>query len=55
MKKEKNEEMKKRVESKEHSQVIDKEKEYYELYKRAYLENDTGVSNEFCQNTTSWD
>ncbi len=26
-----------------------------ELYKKAWLENDTGVSNEFCQNTTSWD
>ncbi len=26
-----------------------------ELYRKAWLENDTGVSNEFCQNTTSWD
>lgn len=26
-----------------------------ELYKKAFLENDTGVSNEYCRNTTSWD
>ncbi|MGI5896928.1 MAG: hypothetical protein ACOX6U_08220 [Oscillospiraceae bacterium] len=26
-----------------------------ELYKKAFLENDTGVSNEYCLNTTSWD
>lgn len=31
--------------------------DYYknELYKKAWLENDTGISNEFCQNTTTWD
>lgn len=26
-----------------------------EFFKKAWLENDAGVSNEFCQNTTSWD
>lgn len=26
-----------------------------ELYKKAFLENNTGVSNEYCLNTTSWD
>lgn len=26
-----------------------------ELYKAAFLDNDTGVSNEYCLNTTSWD
>ncbi|MBS7175693.1 Uncharacterised protein [uncultured Ruminococcus sp.] len=29
--------------------------EISELYKKAFLENDTGVSNEYCLNTTSWD
>lgn len=29
--------------------------ELSELYKKAFLENDTGVSNEYCLNTTSWD
>ena len=29
--------------------------EVSELYKKAFLENDTGVSNEYCLNTTSWD
>ena len=26
-----------------------------ELYKKAFLENDTGISGEYCLNTTSWD
>lgn len=29
--------------------------EISELYKKAFWENGTGVSNEYCLNTTSWD
>ena len=41
--------------SEETPQVQIGEPELSELYKIAFLENDTGVSNEFCLNTTSWD
>ena len=41
--------------SKQIPRIQIEEPELSELYKKVFLENDTGVSNEYCLNTTSWD